>query len=161
MSKSYPLYGFGGTPKNDQKLIKEDQYSFVVNRNQANPLVYGGIDSVLAIYKESISQIELGDSPYLAPILEKFYKHIHKMRRGFSLYTILVIMIRNPIKDMEQTKELVVKLSHEACSIILFADGDEDFSQMEDLDEDDELLKDKNGNECAHHMLQFIKIRGL
>ena len=83
------------------------------------------------------------------------------MRRGFSQYTILVVMIRNPIKDMEQTKELVVKLSHEACSIILFADGDEDFSQMEDLDEEDELLKDKNSNECAHHMLQFIKLRGL
>ena len=153
MSKSYPLYGFGGTPKNDQKIIEEDQYSFVVNRNQTNPLVYGGIESVLAVFKESMSQIELGDSPYLAPVLEKFYQHIHKMRRGFSQYTILLVMIRNPIKDMEKTKELVVKLSHEACSIIICADGYEDFSQMEDLDEEDVLLKDKNGNECAHNML--------
>ena len=62
-------------------------------------------------------------------------------------------MIRNPIKDMEQTKQLVVKLSYEACSIIICADGEEDYSQMEDLDEEDVLLKDKNGNECAHNML--------
>ena len=35
--------------------------------------IRGGIESVLAVYKESMSQIELGDSPYLAPVLEKFY----------------------------------------------------------------------------------------
>ena len=45
---------------------------------------------------------------------------------------------------MSKTKELIVALSHEACSIIIIGVGTADFSAMEDLDSDDQLLKDDN-----------------
>ena len=49
--------------------------------------------------------------------------------------------------------EMVVKLSHEACSIIIIGMGTDNFDIMDDLDEKDELLKDCKGNQCARRML--------
>ena len=48
---------------------------------------------------------------------------------------------------------MVVKLSQEACSIIIIGIGIDDFNNMDDLDEKDELLKDSKGNQCARRML--------
>ena len=41
---------------------------------------------------------------------------------------------------------MVVKLSQEACSIIIIGLGADDLDAMNELDEKDELLKDCNGN---------------
>ena len=54
---------------------------------------------------------------------------------------------------------MVVKLSQEACSIIIIGIGTNDFDVMNDLDEKDELLKDCKGSQCAHRMLQFAKLK--
>ena len=60
---------------------------------------------------------------------------------------------------MSQTKELVVKLSYEACSIIIIGVGTADFSAMDCLDGDDELLRDDNGNTCARDIVQFVEFQ--
>ena len=54
---------------------------------------------------------------------------------------------------MSATKELVVKLSFEACSIIIIGVGTADFSAMEELDGDDEPLRDDNGKQCARDIV--------
>lgn len=54
---------------------------------------------------------------------------------------------------MSATKELVVKLSYEACSIIIIGVGTTDFSAMEELDGDEELLRDDNGNACVRDIV--------
>ena len=60
---------------------------------------------------------------------------------------------------MSQTKELVVKLSHEACSIIIIGVGNADFDAMEELDGDGALLRDDYGRACVRDIVQFVESR--
>lgn len=57
---------------------------------------------------------------------------------------------------MPRTKELLVELSELPCSVIIVGLGDDDFTSMEELDSDIELLKDDNGNACKRDIVQFV-----
>ena len=54
---------------------------------------------------------------------------------------------------MALTKEWIVKLSNEACSIIIIGVGSADFSAMEELDGDNGILCDGNGRKCARDIV--------
>ena len=60
---------------------------------------------------------------------------------------------------MPKTKEMVVKLSYEACSIIIIGVGDADFDAMEELDGDDGLLRDNHGRACQRDIVQFVEFK--
>ena len=57
---------------------------------------------------------------------------------------------------MPRTKELLVELSELPCSVIIVGLGDDDFTSMEELDSDIELLKDDNDNACKRDIVQFV-----
>ena len=60
---------------------------------------------------------------------------------------------------MSKTKELVVKCSYEACSIIIIGVGSADFDAMEVLDGDGALLRDDYGRECQRDIVQFVEFK--
>ena len=60
---------------------------------------------------------------------------------------------------MSKTKELVVMLSQEACSIIIIGVGNADFDAMEELDGDGALLRDDYGRACVRDIVQFVEFR--
>lgn len=60
---------------------------------------------------------------------------------------------------MPRTKELIVNLSQEACSIIIIGVGNADFDAMEELDGDGALLRDNNGRACQRDIVQFVEFR--
>ena len=47
---------------------------------------------------------------------------------------------------MSESKKTLVELSDYPCSVIIIGVGDEDFSEMEQLDSDKKKLKDDDGN---------------
>lgn len=57
-----------------------------------------------------------------------------------------MIITDGAITDMDATKRWIVKLSRLPCSVIIVGVGDADFSKMEELDGDDGLLRDADGN---------------
>ena len=65
--------------------------------------------------------------------------------KGTPVYNILLLLTDGVIHDMPKTKEIVVKLSYEACSIIIIGVGDAEFEAMEELDGDGGLLRDDMG----------------
>lgn len=58
--------------------------------------------------------------------------------------------------DMSQTKAAIVDLSRLPCSIIIVGVGNADFSSMDELDGDGELLRDDGNRVCARDIVQFV-----
>ena len=73
------------------------------------------------------------------------------------VYQILLILTDGVIFDMDETKSALVDLSELACSIIIVGVGSADFSQMEELDGDDGVLRDARGRKCARDIVQFVE----
>ena len=74
----------------------KDPHCFPVNGRLVNPIVYGGNQAVLDVYRQNIPLIELGDSVLLKPLLEKFYQ-IVQSRRDMNQYSILLVMVGKTI----------------------------------------------------------------
>ena len=68
-------------------------------------------------------------------------------------YQVLLILTDGTIHDMPRTKELLVELSNLPCSVIIVGLGDDDFSSMEELDSDSQLLTDDNGNKASRDIV--------
>ena len=60
---------------------------------------------------------------------------------------------------MNETKRHVVTLSRLPASIIIVGVGNANFDSMEELDGDDKLLCDNQGNECQRDIVQFVEFR--
>ena len=59
---------------------------------------------------------------------------------------------------MEKTKRILVEMSGMPFSAVIVGVGeDEDFDDMEELDADATVLKDKEGNAAVRDIVQFVK----
>ena len=59
---------------------------------------------------------------------------------------------------MPRTKELIVDLSYEACSIIIIGVGLDAFEAMNELDGETLIrLSDDNGRRCMRDIVQFVR----
>ena len=76
--------------------------------------------------------------------------------REATQYNILLLLTDGIINDMPETKRLIVELSELPCSIIIVGVGNADFSQMEELDGDDGVLRDGYGKAVARDIVQFV-----
>lgn len=75
-----------------------------------------------------------------------------------SVYHILLIVTDGIIHDFEETKATIIKASYLPFSVIIIGIGDEDFSAMDELDGDDNVLTDKNGNKALRDCVQFVNL---
>ena len=71
-------------------------------------------------------------------------------------FYVMCIFTDGSIHDMLETKDLVVQLSYLPVSIIIVGIGDEDFSEMIELDADSNVLLDGNGRAAARDIIQFV-----
>lgn len=68
-------------------------------------------------------------------------------------------MTDGEIHDMAAVKDLVCQAAGKPCSIIIVGVGNEAFTMMEELDGDEQKLRDSNGRECARDIVQFVRFR--
>ena len=73
-----------------------------------------------------------------------------------SHYFILLILTDGVITDMYDTKEAIVSASDLPLSIIIVGIGNADFSAMEELDSDAELLTAPSGHMAVRDIVQFV-----
>ena len=62
---------------------------------------------------------------------------------------------------MAETKKLIVAASGMPVSIIIIGIGSEEFKLMQELDSDNQILKDSKGNPALRDIVQFVKFNDL
>jgi len=155
----FPVYGFGGIPfcLNGQP---NNQVSHCFNINFMENGEIFGIDNILKKYRESFNGVELSGNTKFSFILKKVINNIKydlKHRKKENHYYILLILTDGVINDMQETKDLIVEASHLPLSIVIVGIGNEDFTNMENLDGDENSLFDSRGEKRKRDIVQFIQ----
>ena len=133
-------------------------HAFPLNGNFESPEIHG-IDGVLAEYEENINRIRMAGPTLFSEVLEAFTSLAEAGREADSKsYFVLLMITDGTIHDLEETTRLIVKLSDLPCSLVIVGVGDGDFSQMEFLDSDDKMLKDKKKNKAKRDIVQFVPL---
>ena len=71
---------------------------------------------------------------------------------------MLLIITDGIITDLDATKQAVIRASVLPLSIIIVGVGSEDFSAMDELDSDDELLS-HHGRTAQRDIVQFVEMQ--
>ena len=150
----FPVYGFGGIPKGQNKV----SHCFNINFEES-PDIYL-IDNVLKVYKNSLSNVKLSGPTFFAPVITKIMDEIKKNLEENPYenhYEILMILTDGIINDMKETTKLLVECASLPLSVIIIGIGDADFSNMVILDGDEEPLTDFDGNVTKRDLVQFVE----
>lgn len=115
------------------------------------------IQGVLNVYQQSLPNIGLSGPTLFAPLLEQFLQHVNSVKEVKMCYQILLILTDGAIHDMPKTREILVQLSQTPASVIIVGVGDADFSSMQALDGDGQVLRDLRGNKCSRDIVQFVE----
>ena len=116
----------------------------------------------LGLYHKAIRKTELAGPTYFAGMLKRFLNMIEFEREKYEkTYFVLMILTDGCIHDMPETKQLIVELSYQPCSIVIIGIGEEDFTFMETLDADTMVLVDNIGRPAARDIVQFVKFNDL
>ncbi|XP_071960643.1 copine-8-like [Antedon mediterranea] len=147
--KLFPVFGFGAKlPPNG--AISHD---FPVNFNYQNPFV-SNVDGIIGAYRNCLPQIQLHGPTNFAPIINRVARDAQAFMNGSNFFVLLIIT-DGIISDMDFTKVAVINASKLPMAIIIVGVGNADFSAMEHLDSDDNLLR--HGVKVADHdIVQFV-----
>mmetsp|Transcript_4566 Transcript_4566/g.3789 ORF Transcript_4566/g.3789 Transcript_4566/m.3789 type:complete len:111 (-) Transcript_4566:322-654(-) len=77
--------------------------------------------------------------------------------KGSVQYIILLILTDGIIHDFQKTKDLLVAACDLPLSVIVVGIGDEDFEKMDELDGDDEPLRNSKGEKAKRDITQFVR----
>ena len=99
---------------------------------------------------------------YFAEFLKKIKSEIkqnvtEKGIDGNRTYSVCIILTDGNCHDMNNTKELLVEMSKMPFSAVVVGVGDGDFEDMEVLDADATVLRDKEGNPAVRDIVQLVK----
>jgi len=155
--KLYPVYGFGAKLKDAAGKYGAVQHCFPV---YGGGLEVQGVDGILQAYKDSLQHVMLSGPTLFAPLINATCQ-----RAAASLcsqekqsYTILLILTDGTINDLEATKAALVAASKTPMSVIIIGVGNADFSEMDALDSDKEMLS-SCGVVAARDIVQFVSFK--
>merc|ERR1719471_1513019 len=150
--KMFPALGFGARIPPDGKVSHE----FFLNLT-TDPYC-AGVDGILAAYHQSLYNVQLYGPTNFSYVI----RHVARFARAFqsdpSNYFVLLIITDGIITDLEATKSAIIDASDLPLSIIIVGVGSEDFSAMEELDSDDELLSFR-GRTAKRDIVQFVEMQ--
>jgi len=122
----FPVYGFGGVPKNN----KEVSHCFHIN-GKKDPSI-AGLDEVIEVYKTSLKEVEFVGPSYFQFILKNMIESVEKkMKKSTVLtYYVLLILTDGRVDDMDETKNALIEASKLPISVIIVGIGNGDFGKM-------------------------------
>ncbi|QQP57585.1 Copine VIII, partial [Caligus rogercresseyi] len=133
----------------------ENDYTVAIQTN--NDPFCSGVRGILDAYYHTVDNVELYGPTNFTPCINRI-KAIAKSHQDGRQYYVLLILTDGAITDMAETKKTIVEASNLPMSIIIIGVGSADFSSMIDLDSDDALLKDEEGNTAARDIVQFVEM---
>jgi len=151
--KMFPALGFGARIPPTGQVSHE----FFLTLDPSQPYCQG-IDGVLAAYYNSLHNVQLYGPTNFSPVIRHVAKFAEAYKSDPSNYFILLIITDGIITDLDETKRSIITASGLPLSIIIVGVGNEDFSAMDELDSDDELLR--VGSMVAQRdIVQFVELR--
>ena len=153
--KQVPAFGFGAKLPGQ----KDTNFCFPINFNPQNPFV-ASYEGVLQAYQNCVMQLEFSGPTNFAPILNEAISVVSQSFQQNKLsYMVFMILTDGLITDLQQTISCIVKASFLPMSIIIIGVGNSDFSQMDVLDSDKQLLRDAKGQQAARDIVQFVSVQ--
>ena len=151
--QKFPAFGFGGKFYGNSQV----SYCFPLNGNPNDPEIET-IDGILKAYREVLNNSELYGPTYFHYIIDYLNETVKKEIEGynFKIYNILMILTDGIIDDMEETINSLVEASYLPISVIIIGIGDADFTNMDRLDADEEVLYDENERIADRDLVQFV-----
>ena len=150
--RMFPTFGFGGMHRG--MGMSSVSHCFPIN-GSPDPNI-PGIAAMVQTYQQTLPQISLQGPTYFGPILNEFLMML-RSQQGKSSYNILLILTDGAIHDMAATKDAIYQLADLPCSIIIIGVGNADFGMMEELDGDDEGLRNSMGQLVPRDIVQFVE----
>ena len=152
-NRQFPVFGFGGIPR--FMGINDISHCFHLNGSE-NPEVTG-TTGILEAYRNAIfGGIGLYGPTNFAPCLQSIIHYV-KSRLHISEYTIMLYITDGAITDMDETIDAIVEASNLPISVIIIGVGDSNFSKMDLLDGDRNILQSKSGTKTARDIVQFVE----
>lgn len=149
----FPVYGFGGRPPLSNKVSHCFNLTFTDDPNVQ------GLPEVLKTYRNSLFQIKFDGPTYFAPVITQVMNEIKReMDNGINNhYYILMILTDGIINDMDATCDVIYDAAFLPLSIIIIGIGNANFTNMETLDGDDELLRNSKDEVTKRDLVQFVQ----
>ncbi|KAK9692992.1 hypothetical protein K7432_014109 [Basidiobolus ranarum] len=155
--RKFPVYGFGA------KLPGSScPPFFALNGNITQPEVIGA-RGIFNAYKNVVGNITPTEPTHLAPIIDSVCDRIGKDLAtpsigGAQNYHILIVITDGQINDMEDTVKAVIRGSKLPLSIVIVGIGSKDFTNMDILDADENVLE-AHGVAAERDIVQFVPMR--
>lgn len=161
----FPTYGFGACLNGN----RTSSHCFAVNRNEADPNVFG-VQGIIDAYHAIVPMIRFSGPTLFANVLMKAVecgfvanmtcRMAKTIQAEKNKYLILLLITDGLIDDMENTIQLIVEGADYPLSILIVGVGDADFSRMEVLDGDDVRLEYR-GKKASRDIVQFVSLNSL
>lgn len=150
-NKAFPIWGFGAKINH----VKQD----CLRLRGSGPGVQGLLDAYDKAFE--IPGFDLSGPTHFLPILRAATRTAQATQsERKQCYSVLVILTDGVIADMEQTVDMICRISETApLSIIIVGVGKADFRKMEMLDSDEGILRDSKGQAAERDIVQFVPFR--
>lgn len=103
------------------------------------------VEGVFDLYSHCLKNVDFSGPTYFAPLIKAVVEETKQAYRSNpDAYTVLLVITDGCIHDMPQTKDWIVEGSYLPLSIVIVGVGDADFSNMEELDSDDQVVAISN-----------------
>ena len=143
----FPCFGFGAKINNEPNIL------FNLNMKQDPNIKF--IEGVIEEYHNTIKVVTLWGPTFFSPIIKTIKEFIKKEKKNIK-YHILMILTDGIIDDMDDTIEELVEASFLPLSVIIIGVGHADFSNMIELDSDENLLINSKGVRASRDIVQFV-----
>lgn len=153
-----PLWGFGGIPrKGPQSELRKVSHCFALNFLDESPEVEGK-EGILAAYQNALRFTKLNGPTLFAPVLHKVLEDCkEKMVEEPNYYCFFLVLTDGWINDFQDTADLLVEACNYPISIMIVGVGEDDFEQMNDLD--DFKFKNRDGLSPNRDICNFVKFK--
>ena len=152
--KQFPALGFGARIPPDGQVSHE----FFLNLSPDNNPFCLGVEGLLQAYRHSLQSVKLYGPTNFSPVINHVANFARAYQANGNQYFVLLILTDGIITDLDATLQSIIAASDLPMSIIIIGVGEEDFSAMEALDSDDNLLR-ANGRVASRDIVQFVELR--
>jgi hypothetical protein len=147
-----PAFGFGA------EIDGELSHCFPL-RSDGEPCV--GVAGVLAAYRDALSRVALSGPTVFSDIIRAATTAAIAEAKQKQTYTVLLLLTDGVLdEDLEPTLEAVVAASGAAISIVIVGVGRADFTDMDRIDSDSQLIvAPRSGRKAVRDAVQFVPYR--
>lgn len=126
------LYGFGARLPPYYRCVGQ---CFALNGNYYHPLITGGVEEIVRLYKQALKDVEPHGPTKLSEVIGMAVQFAQAEYQS-SNYYVLVLLTDGCFDDFALSVDKIIDASMLPLSIVMVGLGDGDFSQLQRLDQD-------------------------